>query len=207
MKPRLTALRQIASGDDVVQVAIRIGLLALLLYWSFVLIRPFIPILVWSIVLAVALYPAFAWLARNLGDRPRLAAVMITLLNLAIVIGPAAWLGVALIGDLNAISDHLGAGSLLLPSPPEGIKDWPLVGGKIYELWSEASTNLEAAFKHLAPHLKPVAGMVLGLAGSAGVGTLKFIAAVALAGYLFLAGPQPRYRGQGYPCSHRAPAG
>ena len=93
-----------------VQVAIRIGLLALLLYWSFILIRPFIPILVWGIVLAVALYPVYAWLSRNLGDRPRLAAVMITLLNLSIVIGPVAWLGIGLIGDLKTISDHLGAG-------------------------------------------------------------------------------------------------
>jgi predicted PurR-regulated permease PerM len=141
VKPRLTAFRKIATGDDVVRVAIRFGLLAFLLYWSFVLIRPFIPILVWGIVLAVALYPAFAWLSRILGDRPRLAAVMITLLNLAIVIGPVAWLGVALIGDLKTISDHLSAGDLLLPSPPQGIKDWPLVGEKIHDLWSVASTN------------------------------------------------------------------
>ena len=40
-----------------IQLVIRLGLLAFLIYWTFVLVRPFVPILVWSIVLAVALYP------------------------------------------------------------------------------------------------------------------------------------------------------
>jgi predicted PurR-regulated permease PerM len=60
----------------------------------------------------------------------------------------------------------------------------------MHELWNEASTNLRATFKQLAPHLKPLAGMVLALAGSASVGTLKFVVAVALAGFLFPSGPR-----------------
>ena len=51
----LKTLRQYLPGDDVIQLVIRLGLLAFLIYWTFVLIRPFVPILVWSIVLAVAL--------------------------------------------------------------------------------------------------------------------------------------------------------
>src|SRR3954463_9005186 len=67
----LKTLRQYLPGDDIIQLAIRLGLLAFLIYWTFVLIRPFVPILVWSIVLAVALYPVFGVLARLLGGRPR----------------------------------------------------------------------------------------------------------------------------------------
>ena len=86
-------LRQYLPGDDIIQLAIRLGLLAFLIYWSFVVIRPFVPILAWSIVLAVALYPVFGVLSRLLGDRPRLAAAILTVVNLGIVIGPATWLG------------------------------------------------------------------------------------------------------------------
>ena len=67
--------RQLRSGEDLIQLAIRLGLLAFLIYWTFVLIRPFVPILAWGIVLAVALYPVFNLLARLLGGRPRLAAI------------------------------------------------------------------------------------------------------------------------------------
>ena len=50
----LKVLRQAGSGDEIIQLAVRLTLLAFLLYWSFVLVRPFIPMLAWSMVLAVA---------------------------------------------------------------------------------------------------------------------------------------------------------
>jgi predicted PurR-regulated permease PerM len=186
----LRAFRQSRSGDEVIQLAIRLGLLAFLLYWSFILARPFIPILAWSIVLAVALSPPYGWLAEHLGGRARLAAVIVTVIGLLIVIGPAAWLGLGLIESLRSLASELGAGTLAVPSPAESIKDWPLVGPQLYALWDRASTNLGAVLRELAPHLKPLAGPILAFAGSTGAGTLKFILSVVLAGFLFPYGPR-----------------
>ena len=42
-----------------VELAHRLGALALILYWSLLLVRPFITIMVWSTILAVALCPTF----------------------------------------------------------------------------------------------------------------------------------------------------
>ena len=185
----LGAFRQTRSGDEIIQLAIRLGLLVFLVYWSFILVRPFIPVLAWSIILTVALYPAFDWLSVNLGGRPKLAAILITLISLAIIIGPVAWLGVGVVEGLQHLAGLLGAGTLAIPSPPEGIKDWPLVGQKLYDLWDQASTNLAAALRGLASYLKPLAGAVLAFAGSMGIGMLKFVLAVAISGVLFLYGP------------------
>jgi predicted PurR-regulated permease PerM len=80
--------------------AIRLGVLALLLYWSLVLVRPFISIVIWSVVLTVALYPLFEWTSFYLGGRPRIAAALITILSLLIVIGPATWLALGLVDSL-----------------------------------------------------------------------------------------------------------
>src|SRR5215469_10959459 len=55
-----------------VEVAIRIGVLALLLYGTVVLVTPFVDMAIWSSVIAVALDPAFEWTARLLGGRRRL---------------------------------------------------------------------------------------------------------------------------------------
>ena len=186
----MKTLRQYLPGDDVIQLAIRLGLLAFLIYWTFVLIRPFVPILAWSIVLAVALYPVFDFLSRLLGGRPRLAAVVLTLINLAIVIGPATWLGLSALDGVKEFAGNLSGGSLMVPSPPEGVKNWPLIGPQLYEHWSQASSNIRAALREVAPYLKPLAGVLLGLAGNAGVGTLKFLLSVALAGFLFPYGSQ-----------------
>ena len=70
-----------------IDVAIRIGLLGLLAYWSLKVIGPFVTILLWSGILTVALYPVFSWLARLIGNKT-LAAVMITVLSLMIVLVP-----------------------------------------------------------------------------------------------------------------------
>jgi predicted PurR-regulated permease PerM len=187
MPPR--GSRQTIFGAEIIQLAVRLGGLAFLVYWSFVLVRPFIPMLAWSMVLAVALYPPYNWLSVHLGDRPKLAAAIITVINLAIVIGPVTWLGYGVVDGLQDFARRLGAGTLVIPSPPDGVKDWPVVGTQIYELWNHASTNLGVALEKVAPHLKPLAGPVLAFAGTAGLGTLKFIASVVLSGFLFHYGP------------------
>ena len=92
--------RQARTSEEVIQIAIRLALLAGLIYWSFVLLSPFIPILLWSVVLAVALYPVYDWLSVHLGNRPRIAAILVTLAVLAVFLGPAAWLGIGLVEGL-----------------------------------------------------------------------------------------------------------
>ena len=108
-------LRQIFSGDEIIQLLIRLGLLGLLLIWALLLVRPFVPILAWSVVLAAALNPVFRRLSDIFGGRPKLAATILTLVNLAVVIGPATWLGIGavdirrrgLAGDVDRIRRRL----------------------------------------------------------------------------------------------------
>lgn len=186
----MRTIRQLLAGEDEIQLAVRLALLALLIYWSFVVIRPFVPILAWSVVLTVALYPVFSWFSRLIGNRPKLAATILTLINLGIVIGPATWLGLGAVEGLRGFAAQLGAGTLAVPSPPAGVKDWPVIGQQLYAMWEQASTNLRALLSQVAPQLKPLAGTMLGLAGDAGMGTVKFLVAVALTGFLFPAGPR-----------------
>jgi predicted PurR-regulated permease PerM len=194
----LKTLRQLFSGEDVIQLVIRLGLLALLIVWTFVLIRPFVPILAWAVVLAVALNPVFITLAKILGGRPKLAAVILTLINLAILIGPAAWLGLGAVDGIGDFARQLTVGELAIPSPPQAIKSWPLIGPQLYEFWDHASTNLRSVLRDIAPHLKTFATILLGFAGDAGLGTLKFLLSVVVAGLVFPYGPQLVAAGRGF---------
>jgi predicted PurR-regulated permease PerM len=126
-----------------VDVAIRIGLLGLLAYWSLKVIGPFITVLLWSGILTVALYPVFNWLARLIGNKS-LAAAAITVLSLMIVLGPVTWLGFAMIGGIELLVRGLDTGQLAIPMPTDTVRSWPLIGEKVYQLWSQAATNTEA---------------------------------------------------------------
>ena len=172
-----------------VELAIRLGVLALLLALSVFLIRPFITIGIWSIVLTVALYPVYDWMSGRLGGRRRLAAFLLTIVNLLIVIGPATWLTLGLIDSLRELSEHLDLSALALPPPPHAVKSWPIIGESIYQFWDLASTNFEAAFAKIAPQLKPFGSILLRIAEGAGIGAVKFFIAIIVAGFLFSPAP------------------
>src|ERR1700756_3950115 len=118
----LSAFRQNRSGEEVIQIALRLGLLAALIVWCFVLVRPFIGILAWSVVLAVALFPLHTWLSDHLGQRPKFSASIVTMLAAAFVIVPATGLGVGLVEGLQTIHQQLGSDRPLVPFPPPPIQ-------------------------------------------------------------------------------------
>jgi len=178
------------SNDTFVVSAIRLVCLGLVIYWSFILIRPFLTILIWSAIIAVALYPIFEWLSARFLGRRALAAIVITVCSLVVMLGPVTWLGLSLADSARILSARLSDGTLAIPPPPESVKAWPLIGNNAYEMWQLASTNLRAVLMQAAPHLKPLGAGVLAAAGSVGINLLKFIVATIVSGFLFIPGPR-----------------
>jgi predicted PurR-regulated permease PerM len=142
----------------------------------------------WSAVLAVALHPLFHFLAVRL--KPRLAALLVTLLSFMIVVGPVTWLGLGMIAGIRSLVARLNNGQLAIPPPPDSAKDWPIVGERLHELWSLATTNIDAALGEMLPMLKPLGGTLLGFAQSALYSLLELLIAIVIAGFLFTRGPQ-----------------
>jgi predicted PurR-regulated permease PerM len=173
----------------IIGLAIRLAFLGVILYLSLSIISPFLETMVWSVVLAVALYPVFDLLANWLGGRRKLAAALITILLLLIIIGPVTWLALDLVDVPKMIYARLDSGQLSIPAPVATVKNWPLIGEPIFQFWELASTNLSAALAKVAPHLKPIGSTLLGAAGSAGVAILQFLASVIIAGFLLSPGP------------------
>lgn len=176
-------------GPSFVDEVIRIGCLALLVYWAAILIRPFLTIMVWSIILTVVLYPIFRWSTTRLGLHPVLAALLITGSSLVILLGPTTWLSLSLVASVRSFAERLGTGEIAIPRPPGGVKGWPVIGNRVFEIWELASTNLKAALLQIGPQLKPLSGSLLVFAGNAGISMLKFVAAVIFSGFLFVPGP------------------
>jgi predicted PurR-regulated permease PerM len=179
-----------ALDDTFVVLAIRLACLGLVSYWSFILIKPFLTILIWSTIIAVALYPVFEWLSTKFAGHRALAAIVVTLCSLLIMLGPATWLGLSLTDDARVLSARLSEGTLAIPPPPASIKTWPLIGNNAYEMWLLASTNLRAMLVQAAPQLKPLGAGVLAAAGSVSINLLKFILATVISGFLFIPGPR-----------------
>ena len=72
--------------SKVTDLVIRLTVVGLFAYLSLTLLAPFVIMIIWAVILAVALYPAFAALRKLLGGHGGLAATLITLLGLVIIV-------------------------------------------------------------------------------------------------------------------------
>jgi predicted PurR-regulated permease PerM len=171
------------------ELAIRLGVLGLLLYLALTLIQPFVSILIWSVIIAVALYPVFRWTADKLGGRERVAAILVTLFSLLVVFGPATWLALDLIESVRILSERVDWHELSIPPPPESVKSWSFFGEDIHRLWTRAATNTRETLAKIYPYLKPVGTILLSVAAGTGMSVLKFFISVIVAGFLFVYAP------------------
>jgi predicted PurR-regulated permease PerM len=175
-----------------VEAAIRIGVLLVILVWSLQIVAPFVQIVLWAIILAVAIYPLYAGLARRLGGRGKMAAFLVTLVALAILLVPSWRFFGATVQEAREVAEKAEAGTLQVPPPADGVRDWPLIGERTYTLWNEASRNLEATLERLQPELAAFGKWALSaLAGLAGT-VLQFFVSILIAGVLLSSGEKGR---------------
>ncbi len=172
------------------EVLIHLSLIVLLAATCFFILRPFIPMVAWGITIAIAGYPAYRRLQKLLGDRGRLAAVLFTVLLLTVLIVPIALLGQTLIGGFQTLAAHLRDGTLRIPAPPANIATWPIIGTRVSELWSLASTNFAAALQSFAPLLKSAAAGLFAASAGVGAGVLQFFISIVVAGFLLATSSQ-----------------
>jgi len=166
------------------EAAIRIGLVFLILYWCFKIGQPFIQTIIWGIIIAVAIHPSYDRLKSALGGRGRLAAALITLFALIVLLVPTYMLSESLISAVQGYSANIDKGTLSVPPPPESIRSWPVIGEPLHTFWSLASNNLAAALSKTAPYLKKYGIPLISTAAGAGVGIVKFVVSIIIAGVL-----------------------
>ncbi len=166
------------------EVFIRLSLLAAMAISCFVLLGPFLKLIVAGIIVAIGLYPGYQILARALKGRIKLAAVLCTLLLLAVMIVPAALLAGTLADGIRTLVEQVQAGRLNIPPPPESLDKVPFVGRRLEDFWRLCTTNLSEAVRRLSPLIQERIPAVLSASAGAGAVVLQFLISILLAGYL-----------------------
>ena len=169
---------------QLLDVLINAGLLAVLAFVCYRILSPFLTMLLWAIVLAVTLYPLHQLLADRLGGRQGRAAVVLFSLGIVLIGVPMLLLGISLAESIAGLAKGMDIRTLVIPPPPAKIMQWPLVGDKLFDLWTLSATNLPALVQKLWPHINGPLKAVLGLFGSSIAGTVMFLFAFVIAGVI-----------------------
>lgn len=179
--------------DNMMTSFIQIAAVTLIVLWCFTIIAPFLNMVLWALIIAVALYPAHLMLSDKLGGRPKSSATIFVLLGLLMLILPTYLLAESSIHGLRVVATGLSSGTIVVPAPDASVADWPVVGSSIYEVWNSAATNLEKTLNQLEPQLRNAGEWMLGFAGSLVVGVLIFTFSIIVAG-VFLVSAEGGYR-------------
>ncbi|WP_165354611.1 AI-2E family transporter [Tropicimonas sp. IMCC6043] len=172
----------------VIDLTIRIGFLGLFIYGTLMMIAPLFGLMLWAVILAVAIYPLHAAVTRWLGGRRKLSAVLLTLLGIAITLGPVALLGAGIVEAGHGVTTILKAGNLHVPAPPEQIKTWPLIGPQLHLAWSGAHENIAQTLGKFSPQLLKVGEVALERLATVGIGIVTILLSVLISGVLLIAG-------------------
>jgi len=175
-----------AFYDRVVSASLRIAFVALLFILSFIILKPFLIIILWSIIIAVGVFPIFKKFSKMIGNKDKLASVLLVLVALAVIAVPSVLLLESTIESVSNIAEQISEGTLEVPPPQADVAEWPIIGKPIYKIWKLASTNLKAAIKTMEPQIKEYGPKIIGAITGLGGTLLLSIISIIIAGVLLL---------------------
>jgi len=164
-----------------------IGALTAATFW---ILRPFLPAVIWAIMIVVATWPLMLELESRLRGRRTVAALIMTAAMLLIFIVPFA----LALGTIVERADQIAAwikslADFTMPPPPEWLSRVPLAGSTLAKWWYHLSAaGPEELTARLAPYLRKVLGWFVSKAGGFGVMFVHFLLTLIIAAILFVQG-------------------
>lgn len=168
------------------EIAIRLALVALIILSCFRIFSPFLTTVVWSMVIAIALYPIFEKVRTKLGGRSRLTATLFIVFSLTLLLVPTFFLTQSVIDEAGTVMHGMEEGTLDVPPPNEKVQTWPLIGEEVYRAWLGASLDMGVYLDKFAPQLRAIGGWLASLMATAGGAVLQSLFALIIAGILMM---------------------
>lgn len=172
-----------------------VGMLGLILLGCFVVLRPFVSVILWSAILCFATWPACQWLVRRLHGRRGLAASIMTLALVVLVALPVTLVGSSLASSVEHLLGVLRRlGTEGLPTPPAWLTGLPWAGEYIAEHWSDLALNADRSAAILRKLLVLSQGWLIRNGLKVGQGIVQVCLSVVVAFFFYRDGHQVAQR-------------
>jgi len=169
---------------EAVEIAIRLSLLILIVYWCFQILSPFIMPVLWGIIIAVAIFPVFNYIQQKLGGRKKLTAILVTTLLLAVIFVPAGFFFGLMIDNIILLKNQYEAGTLQISKPSASIQSWPFIGTYLYHFLTHFTENIQQLFSKYQSQILSAGRVILNSIIGTGLTVFQIIFSVIIAGIL-----------------------
>ncbi|MGZ5182355.1 MAG: AI-2E family transporter [Ramlibacter sp.] len=175
--------------DRLVEQSVGLVALAVLALVSLVVVAPFMTALLWGAILAYCSLQPYRRLARALGGRNGIAAVLLVLAILLVVIVPILYAGIAFSASVpDLVTQAQGRLEVGLPPLPHWLAQLPLVGERLADGWNALSSRNPETIARLRELARPVLLATLGAGLSVLQGLGLLVLSVLFAGFFYVSG-------------------
>ncbi|REH01705.1 AI-2E family transporter [Flavobacterium aquicola] len=174
------------KSKQLFEVILQLGLVFLILGFCIKLLLPFVMPILWAIILAIILYPAYDFLQKKLKGRKSLASFIIIAILLLVIIVPTSLFVSSVTSSIVEIKTGVENGTLKVATPGQNIKEWPIIGEKAYNFLYSLSTDLKAGVLEYKDQIVEVSKKLLGSVLSSTVALLQVILSIIIAGILMV---------------------
>lgn len=169
-----------------IDLILKVGALFLVVFLCFRILKPFLGMLLWGLIIAIILFPVFQRLRGLLGNKNKLSSILLTVVALSILVLPSIWLVNQLVEGVRFLAENIQAGDLNITPPSESVADWPLIGNWLYEHWLDLSENMAESLRGFLPQILSWGEKTLGTLANTGLGVLQFAASIIIAGIFLI---------------------
>jgi predicted PurR-regulated permease PerM len=169
-------------------VFIRFTLVIALVVLCYQVFSPFLSLMAWALILAVTLYPAHQMLAGRLRGRQGLSATLLVLAGLVLIVAPTALLLASLGDSVHQVVAGVRDNTLHVPAPPASVAEWPVVGKKVFAVWTQAHSDLPAVIQSMQPEIGDLSKKAVEMVASVGASVLAFLVSFVIAGVIMAFG-------------------
>jgi predicted PurR-regulated permease PerM len=157
---------------------------------SFLILRPFLPAVIWATTVVVATWPLMLRVQERLWNRRGLAVTVMTLSLLLVFVVPF-WLAIGTITEnvSRIVGWATSLESFTVPPPPPWLVHLPFVGAKVGKLWeTAATTRIHELTAQAAPYAGNVMSWFVSAVGDFGIVVVQFLLTVVVAAIMYAAG-------------------
>jgi len=166
-----------------IEASIKIGLVALIIFTSYVIFKPFILPVAWGIIISISLFPLAKRMNGFFGGRKKITAIVLTVVILAVVIVPTVLFTGSLIEGVRNFKESFQQGNLHFELPDD-YSNLSKAKQFVITKWHSVSKDLSETLRDHAPQLKMVGEFILSLITGLGGALVMFIFAIIIAGVL-----------------------
>lgn len=169
-----------------IDLILKVGALALVIFLCFRILKPFLSMLLWGLIIAIILFPLFQKVNGWIGKRNKITSLLLVIVALALLVFPSIWLVNQLVDGVKYLAESFQEGNFSIPPPSPAVEEWPLIGPWLYENWLELSRNMGESIKGFLPQIAAWGEKLFGALANTGLGILQFAVSIIIAGIFLM---------------------